>query len=79
MYFNPEEVFRADQQVPGWGDDDDEDDDEDDERGMFERMAAKMTDITEDGGVMKRILRQGIGGQVPAGAFVTSKLHAGDN
>ncbi len=70
LYFNPEEVFHANQTVPGWGDEDD-DDDEDDDRGLFEKMVAKMTDLTEDGGVYKKVLKEGTGSVVPIGAFVT--------
>ena len=39
----------------------------------FEYMAKDMKDITEDGGVLKKILKHGGGPIVPAGAFVNSK------
>ena len=33
-------------------------------------MARKMKPLTEDGGVLKKILRPGVGGRVPEGAMV---------
>ena len=36
----------------------------------FKRMARKMEDLTGDGGVLKKILRQGTGPVVPQGATV---------
>lgn len=52
---------------------DDDDLDENDERTLFERIAHKMTNVTPDGGVRKRILTPGLesDGLVPDKGTVT--------
>ena len=41
----------------------------------FERMAKGMTDLSGDGSVLKKVLRNGIGPVVPEGAVVRGKQH----
>ena len=43
----------------------------------FEMQARKMTNVTEDGGVKKRVLHEGTGPLVPEGALVRCKLVGG--
>ena len=52
--------------------DESDSDDEDDDLTPFERMAKKMEDICpfKDGGVMKKILKQGSGPVVPVDSVV---------
>ena len=40
----------------------------------FEMQARKMNNVTDDGGVKKRVLREGTGPLVPEGALVRCKL-----
>lgn len=40
----------------------------------FEMQARKMTNVTEDGGVKKRLLHEGAGPLVPEGALVRCKF-----
>ena len=49
---------------------DDNDDDDDDSQSMFERMAKKMESLVPDAGVLKQMLQQGTGENVPPGAHV---------
>ncbi len=50
--------------IPGDGDD------SDDNVSPFERMSLDLSPLTEDRGVLKKVLREGIGPVVPEGAIV---------
>lgn len=69
QYFDSEEVFQQlNYECNDFGDDSGSDRDED--VTPFKRMARNMEDLTGDGGVLKKILRQGTGPVVPQGATV---------
>lgn len=65
-FFEPNDVLRN-CYIP---DDEDSDPEEDDDSSPFESMAKKMEKITEDGGVVKKILTHGAGNPVPAASIV---------
>lgn len=52
-------------------DNDQNDDDDDENMTPFESMAAKMENLTEDGGIKKQTIRHGVGDVVPPGSNVT--------
>lgn len=52
-------------------DNDQNDDDDDENLTPFESLAAKMENLTEDGGVKKQTVRHGVGEIVPPGSNVT--------
>lgn len=62
QFFPPEDVLQN-VYMP------EEDDTDDDESTPFERLGRKMENITEDGGVKKRILKHGEGNPPPEGAI----------
>lgn len=69
QYFDSEDVFQQlNYECNDFGDDSGSDKDED--VTPFKRMARRMEDVTGDGGVRKKILRQGTGPVVPQGATV---------
>ena len=45
-----------------------------DELALFDKLAKKMVNLTDDGGVKKQILVQGVGNDVPPGSSVTGVL-----
>lgn len=51
--------------------DNDQNDDDDENLTPFESMAAKMENLTADGGVKKQTVRHGVGEVVPPGSSVT--------
>jgi len=69
QYFDSEDVFQQlNYECNDFGDDSGSDKDED--VTPFKRLARKMEDLTGDGGVLKKILRQGTGPVIPKGATV---------
>ena len=62
--------------MPGFDSEGEESDDDDDgTKTPFEKLAAKMTtNITEDGEVKKRMLQQGVEGNLKEGNVVKSKF-----
>ncbi|XP_039261187.1 inactive peptidyl-prolyl cis-trans isomerase FKBP6-like [Styela clava] len=50
--------------------------DDDESVPMFDRLKAKMKNVTEDGGVKKAILSEGVGGVVPADSRIRAHYHA---
>ncbi|XP_078680061.1 inactive peptidyl-prolyl cis-trans isomerase FKBP6-like [Branchiostoma floridae x Branchiostoma belcheri] len=69
-YFDAEDVFQQLSRAPL--DDESEDSSTEDlDMSPFERLAVKMEDISGgDRGVVKKVLKQGVGDVVPAGAYV---------
>jgi len=52
----------------------DDDDDDEEDLSQFERLAKMMTDLTADGKVKKRIMKEGIGEVVPSRSHVTGLM-----
>lgn len=65
-YFDPEDVL---QNVFPEGEFD-----SDESESLFVRMGRNMHDVTEDGGVMKKILTQGVGSNLAPDALVRGKV-----
>lgn len=61
--------------MPNFFDLSEDEDESDDEKSPFEQLAAKMFNITEDGGVKKRIKKQGFGGELKEGYVVQCMWH----
>ncbi|EDO44176.1 predicted protein [Nematostella vectensis] len=71
-YFDSEQMFQQlNHEVLGVDDDEDSvNDEENNSKTPFEKMAQGMEDLTGDGGVLKKIIRQGTGPVVPKTATV---------
>ena len=66
LWFRYEEIY----------DNDDDDSSDSTTLTRFEKLAAKMENVTPDGGVKKQVISQGIGDVVPSDAFVVCMFHS---